>query len=143
MNGQLDQQKMVPIISKQPGPAECAKRLNPPHPAGVLNFAGILNILWESARTRPPLAASMPPGRRETRSFSKPPRLFSFFFALLASLGDVFGALGLYLGPLALDSVIFIVFIDFVPLRPRFSMIFLEFWCPPVTSTPWGIAEKT
>ena len=26
MNRQLDQQKMVPIISKQPGPAECAKR---------------------------------------------------------------------------------------------------------------------
>ena len=28
MTRQVDQQKMVPIISKQPGPAECAKRLN-------------------------------------------------------------------------------------------------------------------
>ena len=84
-------------------------------------FAGILNILWESARTRPPLAASMPPGRRETRSFSEAPRLFSLFFALLASLGGVFGALGLYLGPLALDSTIFINFLAF---RDRFLSIF-------------------
>ena len=28
MHGQLDQPKIDPIISKQPGPAECAKRLN-------------------------------------------------------------------------------------------------------------------
>ena len=40
---------------------------------------------------------------------------------MLASLGGVFGALGLYLGPLALDSTIFI---DFLASRDRFLSIF-------------------
>ena len=43
------------------------------------------------------------------------------FFVFLASFGGAFDALGLYLGPLALDSVIFI---DFLASRHRFLSIF-------------------
>ena len=96
----------------------------------MLNFAGILNILWESARTRPPLAASMPPNHP---NFRLPSPFFAFlasFFAFLASFGGVFGALGLYLGLLALDSVIFI---DFFALRGRFLV---DFCCLPERPDP-------
>ena len=57
-----------------------------------------------------------------------------------APLGRSFGPLGPHLGLLALN---FTIFIDFLSSRDRFFMSFLDFWCPPVTSTPWGIAEKT
>ena len=43
------------------------------------------------------------------------------FFAFLASFGGVFGACGLYLGPIALNSVIFI---NFLAVRGRFMSIF-------------------
>ena len=47
MNEQLGQQHMEPIVSKQPGPAECAQRLNPPTPPGSGRVRTILSYIGQ------------------------------------------------------------------------------------------------
>ena len=49
---------------------------------------------------------------------------------LVASLGGFLAPLGPHLGFLALNLAIFI---DFLTSRLRFSTIFLDFWCAPVS----------
>ena len=55
--------------------------------------------------------------------------------ALVASLGGFLGPLGLHLGFLAFNLSIFI---DFLTSRLRFSIIFLDFWCAPVSLSQKG-----
>ena len=50
--------------------------------------------------------------------------------ALVASLEGFLAPLGPHLGLLTLNITIFF---DFLTSRRRFSMIFLDFWCPPVS----------
>ena len=104
-----------------PGPAECAERLNPPHPTGVHLR---VELCWDSQYSLGIRPHETPTGRQHAaepslfrpnfRFPSAGPRLFSLFFAFLASLSGFLGPLGPLLGPLLLDLVICI---DFLALR--------------------------
>ena len=140
MDRQLDQQKIKPIVSKQPGPAECAQRLNPPHPAWVHTRVKFCKnpqyssmIRLRETPTGSPHAADPDLPLRSAALFAPFSPFFRLLGVFLASLARFLGSLGPLLGSLALN---FAIFIDFVPLQPRFSTMFLHFWCPPVTSTP-------
>ena len=83
-----------------------------------------VKLCWEAQYSLGIRPHETPTGRQHAADPGLPLRsaaLVASFFAFLASFGGVFGARGLYLGPIALNSVIFI---DFLAVRGRFMSIF-------------------